>query len=336
VRRPMSERIAGAPITWGVCEVPGWGHQMSADRVLGEMAAIGLRATELGPDGFLPTDPNGLRQALGTSGLALVGAFVPVVLHVPASLDSELAKMTRQADLLAAAEGSVVVLAASTASTGYESARAIDEDSWRALVEGLDAASALAASRGLVAALHPHYGTVIERPDQVDRLLERTSIPLCLDTGHLAVGGADPLGVAVKAAARVAHVHLKDVSEDLSEGVRSGRLGYQEAVGLGMYRPLGRGDLDIAGVVTELERSGYEGWYVLEQDTVIGSEPLSGSGPIEDARTSYEFLLEVASVLDGQGESATQAFARDGGVGGSTVSEANVVRTPATRRGSGG
>ena len=308
MRRPLSERIAGAPITWGVCEVPGWGHQMSAERVLGEMAAIGLRATELGPDGFLPMDPAGLRHVLRSSGLALVGAFVPIVLHVPSVLRSELARMSRQAGLLAAAGAPVVVLAATTGSTGYERSRAIDEDSWRALVDGLDAASADATSHGLVATLHPHHGTVVERPDEVDRLLEGSSIPLCLDTGHISIGGADPITVAVKAAGRVAHVHLKDVSMELSEGVRSGRLGYQEAVGMGMYRPLGRGDLDIASVVTTLERSGYDGWYVLEQDTVIAAEPATDGGPIENARASYEFLMELASVLDGQGQ------VRDAGV----------------------
>ena len=190
----------------------------------------------------------------------------------------------------------------------HERSRAIDEDSWRALVDGLDAASADAISHGLVATLHPHRGTVVERPDEVDRLLERSSIPLCLDTGHIAIGGADPVTVAIKAAGRVAHVHLKDVSMELSEGVRSGRLGYQDAVGAGMYRPLGRGDLDIAGVVTTLERSGYDGWYVLEQDTVIAAEPATDGGPIENARVSYEFLLELASVLDGQGQE------RDAGV----------------------
>jgi inosose dehydratase len=308
VRRPLSDRIAGAPITWGVCEVPGWGHQMSPERVLGEMAEIGLRATELGPDGFLPTDPAELRRALASSGLALVGAFVPLVLHVPSVLGSELARMMRQADLLATAGAPVVVLSAATGSPGYETAREVDDNSWHALVDGLDAASAGAASRGVNATLHPHFGTVIERPDEVDRLLERSSIPLCLDTGHLSVGGADPLAIAVKAAKRVAHVHLKDVSADLSAGVRSGRLGYQEAIGMGMYRPLGQGDVDIDGVVSTLERSGYDGWYVLEQDTVLRSEPSSGTGPIEDARASYEFLLDLASVLDANGQE------RDAGV----------------------
>jgi inosose dehydratase len=296
----LLDRVAGAPITWGVCEVPGWGHQMTIERVLGEMAAIGLRATELGPRGFLPQDAASLREVSDRAGLALVGGFVPAVLHDPTVLDAELSRVTEQADLLAAVGASALVLAASTGSAGYESTRELDESGWKVFAESLDRAMALADARGLVATLHPHYGTVVEGPDDVDGLLERSSIPLCLDTGHLAVGGADPVEVARKAAGRVGHVHLKDVSTDLSDKVRAGLLGYQEVVAMGMYRPLGRGDLDVGAVIRTLERAGYDGWYVLEQDTVLEGEPDPGAGPVEDARASYEFLRELATESDPQ------------------------------------
>lgn len=298
--RPLPERIAGAPITWGVSEVAGWGHQMSPGRVLGEMAAIGLRATERGPDGFLPAQAGALRRTVERAGMTLVGGFVPAVLHVPSVLESEVSRVGRHADVLSAAGASALVLAASTGSSGYETSRSLDDETWDALVAGLDAASEMARSHGLMASLHPHYGTVVAGPDDVDRVLEVSRIPICLDTGHLAVGGADPVTVAAKAAERVVHVHLKDVSSELSERVRAGSLGYQEAVAMRMYRPLGRGDLDVAGVVAALERAAYDGWYVLEQDMVLDAEPVNGTGPIEDARASYEFLLELATVLDGQ------------------------------------
>src|SRR5215217_8178516 len=76
-------RLAGAPISWGVCEVPGWGRQLDADRVFGEMASLGLTATELGPIGYVPFDPGAIRERLGRHGLGLVGGFVPLVLHEP-------------------------------------------------------------------------------------------------------------------------------------------------------------------------------------------------------------------------------------------------------------
>src|SRR6266536_886208 len=75
------DKIAGAPISWGVCEVPGWGYQLSPARVLTEMAQVGLAATEFGPDGFLPADPAVMAEFLAARHLTAVGGFTPVVLH---------------------------------------------------------------------------------------------------------------------------------------------------------------------------------------------------------------------------------------------------------------
>jgi inosose dehydratase len=78
-----TDRIAGAPISWGVCEVPGWGYQLSPDRVLTEMREVGLAATELGPDGFLPGEPDAMAKVLSDHHLLAVGGFTPTVLHIP-------------------------------------------------------------------------------------------------------------------------------------------------------------------------------------------------------------------------------------------------------------
>lgn len=139
-------------------------------------------------------------------------------------------------------------------------------------------------------AVHPHHGTMVEGPEDVERLLETSDVGLCLDTGHLMVGAADPLVVAREATDRVIHVHLKDVSAAVAGRVAAGELGYLDAVREGLYRPLGDGDLDVAGVVRSLEESGYGGWYVLEHDEVLDHEPEEGSGPIGNARQSLSFL----------------------------------------------
>src|SRR3954452_5174695 len=77
----VGAQLAAAPISWGVCEVPGWGLQLPPERVLAEMAALGLRATELGALGWLPLDGAAVRAELDRHGLRLVGGFVPVVVH---------------------------------------------------------------------------------------------------------------------------------------------------------------------------------------------------------------------------------------------------------------
>jgi inosose dehydratase len=284
----LAERVAGAPITWGICEVPGWGHQMPAERVLSELRSLGLRATELGPEGFLPRGSE--RALLEAHGLSLVAGFLPVMLHDPSSLEGQLAMVDAAADMIAALGGSVLVLAASTGEEGYEDARRLDAAGWTALGRGIDRAVASAGARGLRVALHPHHGTVVERPDDVERLLELSGVGLCLDTGHILIGGGDPVAIARAAGSRVVHVHLKDVDATLAERVTAGALGYHEAVSAGLYRPLGDGDVDVRAVVRTVEESADAVWYVLEHDEVLDREPEPGSGPILHARRSLEFL----------------------------------------------
>jgi inosose dehydratase len=291
-------KIAGAPITWGVCEVPGWGHQLEPGRVLNEIGAIGLSATELGPGGFLPTDPARLRDLLGAHGLRLVGGFVPVVLHEGHRLEERLGRVAAAADLLASGGSEILVLAAAYPRRGYEGSPELDGDGWARLLRGIDRVVDIAGARGLTVALHPHYGTAIERPEHVERLLEDSKVPLCLDTGHLMVGGADPLEVAKRAGERVAHVHMKDVDAVRAERVRAGLLGYRDAVAEGLYRPLGEGDLDVPAIVRALRDAGFDGWYVLEQDTVLREVPAEGTGPVRDATVSLELLRAVAAELD--------------------------------------
>ncbi|MFC5746430.1 TIM barrel protein [Actinomadura rugatobispora] len=284
-------KLAGAPISWGVCEVPGWGHQLSPRRVLAEMRDLGLTATELGPAGFLPAVPGERDRLLAEYELEPVGAFVPAVLHDPAH--DPLPEVERAMDALGS--GATLILAAATGLAGYDRRPALDTGAWRTLLCNLDAITVRAGDRGRSVALHPHIGTVVERRAEVERVLGGCSVPLCLDTGHLLAGGTDPLLLARFAAPRVSHVHLKDVDVSLADRVREGRTSYTRAVREGLYRPLGQGDIDISGIIRALECSGYDGWYVMEQDAVITEEPEPASGPYEDVRASLEYLSEVAA-----------------------------------------
>ncbi|MGH7588608.1 MAG: TIM barrel protein [Gemmatimonadota bacterium] len=287
MRGPL--KIAAAPITWGVSEVPGWGRQLDAGRVLAEIARAGLVATELGPHGFLPEDPAELKARLAAHGLALVGGFVPAVLHRAEVQDEELARIEACARSLADAGAEVLVLAARTGAPGYDVSRTPTEAEWETLRRGVAATLEIGRRHGLVVAVHPHVGTLIEKEREIRRLLESTEAPLCLDTGHLTVAGVDPLRLAREAAGRIAHVHLKDVDSALAAQVRSGGLGYHEAVRRGLYRRLGEGDVDVAGVVEILREQGYDGWYVLEQDLVIEGDG-DGDRPLENALHSVRFL----------------------------------------------
>jgi inosose dehydratase len=185
------------------------------------------------------------------------------------------------------------VLAAATGSDGYDSRPVLDEAQWSTLLANLDRLATIVAARGLLAVLHPHVGTMVETRADVDRVLAGSSIPLCLDTGHLLIGGTDPLELAKAVPNRIAHTHLKDVDAALAAKVQSGELTYTDAVRAGMYTPLGWGDVDIAGIVSVLRDNGFDGWFVLEQDTILDGEP-AGEGPVRDVLASVAFLQAVA------------------------------------------
>ena len=219
-----------------------------------------------------------------------MAGFVPAVLHDPSSLERELARVDAAAQTIASLGGSVLVLAASTGGEGYEDAGRLDAAGWGALGQGIDRVMVSAGDRGLRVAVHPHHGTVVERPEDVERLLDVSAVGLCLDTGHLMVGGGDPVALARSAGSRIVHVHLKDVDAAIAERVAAGDLGYHAGVRAGLYRPLGDGDVDVRGVLRAVEESAEVVWYVLEHDEVLDHEPEPGSGPLLHARRSLAFL----------------------------------------------
>jgi inosose dehydratase len=288
-------RVAGAPISWGVIEIPDWGYQMPADRLLREAASVGLEAMEAGPEDFLPPDPAEVRALLSEHGLGLVGGFVPAVLHEPQVRQEGLDLVERRAEFFSEAGADTLVLAAIPSSGAFEETTELDEPAWKELFENLSRVEYICARRGLTAVLHSHYGTVIETDDQLWRFLEGCDMGLCLDTGHLVIGGSDPIQVAEQAADRVKHVHLKDVDREVAGRLGAREIGFKEAARSGAFRPLGEGDMDIGRLVELLEGAGYSRWYVLEQDIVVENEPEEGEGPVTDVRKSLAYLYKDSS-----------------------------------------
>jgi inosose dehydratase len=284
-----ASRLAGAPISWGVCEVPGWGLQLPPERVLAEMAGLGLRATELGPLGWLPLDGAAVRAELDRYGLRLVGGFVPVAVR-----DADVSAARRAAAQLAAG-GADVFVAALVQDDDWSAPVPLDEDGWRRAGAYLRELADLVAADGLTLVLHPHVGTLLESATDVERALAHTDVPWCFDTGHLLIGGVEPAQFVRDHADRIGHVHLKDVNATLAGRVRGGELSLVQATRQGLFRPLGEGDARLDEVVRLLEQTGYERWLVLEQDLAItGTEPPVDGGPALDVARSIEFLSTPA------------------------------------------
>jgi inosose dehydratase len=250
-----------------------------------------VRAPEFGPPGFLPDDANGKAATLRRHGLRAVGGFLPVLLHDPDH--DPLPEVDRFCETCSTTGAEVVVLAAFTGSEGYDARPRLDDLGWKTLLTQLDRIDAWARSRGVLAALHPHVGTMVESRAEVQRVLDGSGIGLCVDTGHLLVGGTDPVALTREHVERVVHVHLKDVDAAMADRVLTGDLPYGDAVRDGLFRPLGAGDVDTVAMVQALEAAAYSGWYVLEQDIKLAGPP-AGEGPVRDVRTSLDYLRSLA------------------------------------------
>lgn len=295
-QRPLTERIAGAPISWGVCEAPGWGTQLSVDRVLGEMADLGLTETEFGADGWLPTELDQSLAALERHGLSAIGGFVPLILHDPDRWPETEATARAIVERFAGA-GAHTFVTCVVADEDWTRPTLSDEE-WDTMAANLGRVDAICSEHGLTQVLHPHVDALIERVEEVDRILAATDVKLCLDTGHLAIGGAQLDDFTKRWVDRVAHVHAKDVRMDVAARLNAGELTLMRAVQAGVFAPLGTGDVPLEAAFTVLEQHGYDGWYVIEQDVAITDEvPAPHTGPYENFAISLAWLRGIAEAL---------------------------------------
>lgn len=288
-------RVASAPISWGICEVPGWGAMLPTDRVLGEMASLGLTATELGAVGFLPEDPDQLVAKLSEHGISLLGGFTPVVLHNPDEREATIASARATAELFQRA-GATKFVSSVVVDMDWSYPRPLSAEEQKHMVEMFGVIDDICEEFGLEQVLHPHVQTLVETKDDINRVLDSCDVHFCLDTGHIAFGGQDPVEFAKKAYERVGHVHLKDIRLDMVPAVLRREVSLMNATQAGVFTTLGAGDVDILGVVQTLESSGYRGWYVIEQDTAItGAFPAEGEGPVQQVAASLKYLTDVVA-----------------------------------------
>jgi inosose dehydratase len=271
-------------------------------RVLGEMQGLGFTATELGAPGFLPSNPEALKQELSAFGMTLLGGFTPLVLHDRAQREDTIRSARATAKLFQEA-GAEKFISSVVQDMDWSNPGALSRDEIAHMVEMFGIIDDICEEHGLEQVLHPHVQTLVETKDDISRVLDSSDVHFCLDTGHMALGGQDPVEFARDAMNRVGHVHLKDVRLDMVEPVLRREVSLMAATQAGIFTPLGQGDVDIIGVVHTLERAGYQGWYVIEQDTAITDGVLEeGQGPLLQVTASMRYLVDaVAPTLEKTG-----------------------------------
>jgi inosose dehydratase len=269
---------------------------------LNEIAETGYRGTELGDWGFMPTDPDRLRQEIHSRGLTLVGAFVPVMLKDPKAHAAGVGAARRTARLLADVEGdlSFIVLADDNGIDPERTQNAgranpehgLKESEWNIFAEGAEKiAEAVKKETGLRTVFHHHCAGYVERPEEIDILMQITNptlLGLCFDTGHYRFGGGDPITGLRAYKNRIWHVHFKDCHPEIAGRSRMEGWDYFKSVRNGVFCELGKGDVNFPLIKAELEKIGYEGWIVVEQDVLPGM-----GKPKESARRNREYLASI-------------------------------------------
>ena len=289
--------MATAPISWGICEVPGWGIQLPVQRVLAEMAELGFPATELGSEGYLPSDPSELGSVLSEHNLDLLASFVPVIVHDPTEVAETLRRVEASAELLRTA-GATYFNSSPVTTWDWAPRRELTNDEWDHSMQMFGRIEEITEAHGITQVLHEHVGTIVETKDEIQRVVDHSDVRFVLDTAHFAVGGYNPVDFVQNHLDRVGLVHIKDCDLSIAEKLNNAELTLMEAVQTGIFPTVGRGDLDLDRTIELLEQGGYEGWYVLEQDAAItGAEPGVGEGPIEDVKKSVEYLRGLEARL---------------------------------------
>jgi inosose dehydratase len=292
----MNIRIGSAPDSWGVW-FPNDPKQTPWDRCLDEIAEAGYQWTELGPYGYLPTDLSTLRKELDKRGLKTSATFAMAHLEDPAAWPGMEKQVVGGGELLAALGARFLVLIDDTYSdlwTGKQTRPSrLDPDGWKRLIETTHRVGDLAQKRfGLQMVYHPHAETHVEYEDQIEAFLEQTDpdvVALCLDTGHHAYRGGDPVTFFRRHHRRIPYLHLKSVDRQKQQWVERKRVPFAIAVANDMFCEPSQGVVDFAAFRDALQEVGYDGWATVEQDMY----PAPFDKPLPIAKRTRAYLREI-------------------------------------------
>jgi len=305
--------VGNAPCSWGTLEFEAAkGEQIGYSRMLDELVETGYTGTELGDWGYMPTEPEVLRNELTRRGLVMLGAFVPVALKDPQAHDAGFACAVKTARLLAAVTSTpppYLVLADNNGTDPRRTRLAgqippgmgLTAAEWNIFAGGANRlAQAVLEESGLRTVFHHHCAGYVETPEEIGRFLELTDprkVGLVFDTGHFTYGAAH--GRVVEALEglgdRVWYIHFKDCDPKIAERARAEEWDYFTALRHGVFCELGKGSVDFPAVLRWLARRGYDGYVLVEQDVLPGM-----GSPRESARRNREYLRSIESSFSGK------------------------------------
>jgi inosose dehydratase len=301
--------VANAPCSYGAFEITvGIDPNVPPGvELLEAVSDAGYRGIDLGPLGYLGSADD-LPERLHTRDLSLAGGYFEVAFSEPEQLPDELTRLDRLLDIFDAAENGTPAAAAgpparpTLADAGSQSRRAYpgrahddpglgwDDAGWARFADAMARLVERCRTRGYEPTFHPHTATYIEAPWEIDRLLSVTDASVCLDTGHLLIGGGDPVQAVRDWGARINHVHLKDARLAVIDQIVADRAPVRAIWERGAFCRLGTGDVALDEVLEQLRAHDYRGWLVVEQD--ILPDPGDPRKPVTDQQLNREYLRE--------------------------------------------
>ncbi|GAA4220912.1 inosose dehydratase [Streptosporangium album] len=287
----MSIKVANAPVNFGIYQVEG--APLDADTMLGVLAEAGYDGVDSGPIGYLGTGAE-LRERLGRTGMGLAGGWVDLRYEDAGAFAADLAGLDAALAVFASvpvgdgrfAPRPTLACPAHPARFAGGVAPGLPGEAWAGFASRVQQAADRCRDRGLEPVFHHHAGTLVETPDEVERLLELTDVSLCLDTGHLWLAGGDPVAALREWGGRIGQFHLKDASREARDRVRAAGGDLAAAVAGGAFPPLGAGEIDLTAVLGAL--GGYQGWLVVEQDVPGSGQDLDRI--LDDQRANRAWL----------------------------------------------
>lgn len=293
--------VANAPVSYGAFELTiGIDPNVpSGDAVLDEVAAAGYAGIDLGPVGYFGEGLE-LARNLGRRRLGLSGGFLELPFDDAAGMKSSMPALEMLLDVFDSVGGQTHKPRPTLADIGSDARRAMpgraakdrslgfDAEGWKRFAEGVETATARCRERGYEPTFHHESGTRVEAVWEIEKVLELTSIGLCLDTGHLLVGGGDPVRAARDWSKRINHLHIKDARQDVIDDIVGSGAHVMEVWKRPAFCRFGDGNVDVDGVLDAL-RPGYSGWLVIEQDVLPDPGKMLGR-PAADQRANREFL----------------------------------------------
>ncbi|OPF74071.1 2-keto-myo-inositol dehydratase [Streptomyces antioxidans] len=287
-------RVGSAPDSWGVW-FPDDDQQVPWQRFLDEVTEAGYEWIELGPYGYLPTDPARLTEETGRRGLTVSAGTVFTSLHRgPEVWDATWEHVSQVAELTRAMNAKHLVVIPSfwrdDKTAELIEPPTLTAEQWHHLSTGMERLAREVRERfGLDIVVHPHADTHIDTEENVARFLDATDaglVNLCLDTGHYAYCGGDSVKLIETYGERIGYLHLKQVDPEILADVVKNQVPFGPAVQRGVMCEPPNGVPELGPVLTAAQNLDVDLFAIVEQDMY----PCPPGQPFPIAERTRRFL----------------------------------------------